>query len=58
MLDPLCQPTCGDDTCTNDGMEQGNMTIPMYVAMLCIGVAVGFLVLSVGKRYGKCFKGL
>ena len=58
VLDPLCQPTGGDDTSTNDGIAQGHLNILIYVAMFCIGFAVGFLVFCVWKKYGKCFKGL
>lgn len=58
ILDPLCQPTGGDDTCSNDEMDPGNLNITLYVVMFCLGVAVGVLGLCVWKKYGKCFKGL
>ena len=58
MLDPLCQPNGEDATSTNDGMEQDKFNIPIYIAMFCIGFAVGFFVFLAWKKYGKCFKGL
>ncbi|XP_078318899.1 uncharacterized protein LOC144620848 [Crassostrea virginica] len=57
LLDPLCQPTGGDDACSNDGMLHWNVTIPINVAVFCISVAVCFLVFAVRRKYRKSFKG-